>query len=248
MVRVMVEHGKKKRVVASAFDWPGWGRSVKLGGDVLPVLEAYRPRYAKVAELAGLGREFDAAGKLEVVEELEGTGMSEFYGVSGRTAAPEYEQMSDAECTRKVALLQATWAYFDDVASRVSAELRKGPRGGGRRSRPHRASRERQRDPGGRPDGRSEVGTRRLGETRTSSAPIAMPSPTPSANRTPAVRGSILDGAVPDPALCLAYARSCLGDGGPGPLGRGLNGSLPRSGVVASATRIGPTDVDDGIA
>lgn len=28
--------------------------------------------------------------------------------------------------------LPACWAYFDDVASRVSQELRKGPRGGGR--------------------------------------------------------------------------------------------------------------------
>jgi hypothetical protein len=40
--------------------------------------------------------------------------------------------MSDAECERKIALLRASWAYFDDVASRVSDDLRKGPRGGGR--------------------------------------------------------------------------------------------------------------------
>ncbi|OLB81037.1 MAG: hypothetical protein AUI15_40485 [Actinobacteria bacterium 13_2_20CM_2_66_6] len=40
--------------------------------------------------------------------------------------------MSDAACERKLALLRASWTYFDDVASRVSAELRKGPRGGGR--------------------------------------------------------------------------------------------------------------------
>ena len=58
--------------------------------------------------------------------------MTDFYGVSGRTAAPEYEPMNEAECERKVALLRACWAYFDDVASRVSPELRKGPRGGGR--------------------------------------------------------------------------------------------------------------------
>jgi len=58
--------------------------------------------------------------------------MTDFYGVSGRTAAPEHEQMSDAECERKLALLRASWTRFDEVASRVSAELRKGPRGGGR--------------------------------------------------------------------------------------------------------------------
>ncbi len=58
--------------------------------------------------------------------------MTDFYGVSGRTAAPEYEPMSEAECERKIALLRACWATFDDVASRVSPELRQGPRGGGR--------------------------------------------------------------------------------------------------------------------
>jgi hypothetical protein len=40
--------------------------------------------------------------------------------------------MSNAECDRKIALLRACWAYFDDVAAYVSAELQKGPRGGGR--------------------------------------------------------------------------------------------------------------------
>jgi len=85
-----------------------------------------------VAERAGLADEFGATGKLDVVERLDGTGMGDFYGVSGRTAAPEYEQMSEGACERKIALLRACWAYFDDVASRVSQELRKGPRGGGR--------------------------------------------------------------------------------------------------------------------
>ncbi|MFL5756042.1 MAG: hypothetical protein ACJ77N_07045 [Chloroflexota bacterium] len=131
-VRVMVEVGKKKRVLASAFDWPGWERSAKTEPEALATLAAYRARYATVAELAGLGDAFGATGEIEVVERLEGTGMTDFYGVSGRTAAPEHEQMSDAECERKLALLRASWTRFDEVASRVSAELRKGPRGGGR--------------------------------------------------------------------------------------------------------------------
>jgi len=58
--------------------------------------------------------------------------MTDFYGVSGRAAEPEQEQMSEAACERKIALLRASWTYFDDVASRVSAELQKCPRGGGR--------------------------------------------------------------------------------------------------------------------
>ena len=130
-VRVMLEQGKKKRVVACAFDWPGWDRSARIGHDVLAVLAAYRPRYAKVAELAGLGAEFGATGEFEVVERVDGIGMTDYYGVSGKPASPEHDPMTDAECGRKIGLLQASWRTFDDMAARVSAELRKGPRGGG---------------------------------------------------------------------------------------------------------------------
>jgi hypothetical protein len=130
-LRVMVERGKKKRTVASVFDWPGWDRSGKSEEEALRTLVAYRPRYATVAALAGLADEFGATGELAVVERLEGIGMTDYYGVSGRWAEPQLERMSEAACERKTALLQASWATFDDVASRVS-QLRKGPRGGGR--------------------------------------------------------------------------------------------------------------------
>ena len=132
-IRVMVERGRKKPVaVAAAFDWPGWDRSGKSEQGALTVLEAYRPRYAKIAELAGLADEFRGARQLAVVERIEGVGMTDFYGLSYRSAKAEQTPMSHAACERKLALLQASWTYFDDVASRVSAELRKGPRGGGR--------------------------------------------------------------------------------------------------------------------
>jgi hypothetical protein len=85
-----------------------------------------------VAKLAGLSKEFAAAARPEIVERLDGTGMTDFYGVSARSALPEQQQMSEDECERKISLLRACWAYFDDVAALVSAELRKGPRGGGR--------------------------------------------------------------------------------------------------------------------
>jgi hypothetical protein len=132
-IRVMIERGSKKPVaVASAFDWPGWERSGKSEEDALQVLAAYRPRYAKIAELAGLAAEFRKAGDVAVVERLKGSGMTDFYGLSYKSAGPEHEPMSDAACERKIALLRASWTYFDNVAARVSVELRKGPRGGGR--------------------------------------------------------------------------------------------------------------------
>ena len=130
-IRVMVEQGKKK-AVAVALDWPGWDRSGKSEAEALQVLAAYRPRYTKVAELAGLADEFRAAGEMVVVERLQGAGMTDFYGLSFRSAGSEHEPISDTACQRKIALLRASWTYFDDVATRVSAQLRKGPRGGGR--------------------------------------------------------------------------------------------------------------------
>jgi hypothetical protein len=130
-IRVMLEQGKKRRIVACAFDWPGWDRSSRIGSDVLAVLGDYRPRYAKVAELAGFGAEFEATDGFEVVERVDGIGMTDYYGLSGRATASEEEQMTEAECERKLALLQASWQTFDAMAERVSPELRKGPRGGG---------------------------------------------------------------------------------------------------------------------
>ena len=40
--------------------------------------------------------------------------------------------MSDDALARELALLRACWAFFDAVRVRVSAELQRGPRGGGR--------------------------------------------------------------------------------------------------------------------
>ena len=130
-VRLMIEQGKK-RTVAVAFEWPGWERSAKSESDALERLGASRPRFAKVAKLAGLGDAFSAAGEFDVVERTEGTGMTDFHGVSARPAMAEQQQLSDAECERKLSLLHASWECFDAVAAHVSEELRKGPRGGGR--------------------------------------------------------------------------------------------------------------------
>ena len=40
--------------------------------------------------------------------------------------------MSSEALERELTLMQACWAFFDAVRSRVSAEMQKGPRGGGR--------------------------------------------------------------------------------------------------------------------
>jgi hypothetical protein len=127
----MTEIGKK-RVVAVPFDWPGWDRPGKSEELALEALGNYRPRYRKVAMLAGLHEEFDAAGAFDVVERIEYPSTVDFGGYSSRPAAAETVQMTDAECERKLALLRAAWTYFDQTWPSVSEELRKGPRGGGR--------------------------------------------------------------------------------------------------------------------
>jgi hypothetical protein len=132
-VRTVVERGPKgKRAVAFGLDWPGWSRGAKSPELALETLESYRERYRPVAELAGLGREFEEAGPLEVIEDRVGTGSTDFWGISFSPCSAEHGPMGEAELERGITLLQACWAFFDAVAARVSPEMRKGPRGGGR--------------------------------------------------------------------------------------------------------------------
>jgi hypothetical protein len=132
-IRTVTEHGPKdKRSVAYAIDWPGWSRGAKSADLALQILESYRERYRPIADLAGMAREFDAAGSLEVVEDRIGTGSTDFWGISFSPSAAEHGPMGDAEFDRAIALLRASWTFFDGVAARVSPEMRKGPRGGGR--------------------------------------------------------------------------------------------------------------------
>jgi hypothetical protein len=132
-VRAVVEHGTKdKKSVAFSLDWPGWSRGAKSAELALETLESYRDRYRPIAELAGMTREFDGAGPLEVVEDRVGTGSTDFWAISFSPSATEQGPMGEAELERKLTLLRASWAFFDGVAARVSPEMRAGPRGGGR--------------------------------------------------------------------------------------------------------------------
>ena len=132
-VRTVIERGPKgKRSVAFALDWPGWSRGAKSAELALETLESYRERYRPVAGLAGMAGEFDAAGPLEIVEDRVGTGSTDFWGISFSPSATEQGPMGEAEFERGITLLRACWAFFDGVAARVSPEMRKGPRGGGR--------------------------------------------------------------------------------------------------------------------
>jgi hypothetical protein len=132
-VRTVLEHGPKgKKSVAYAIDWPGWSRGAKSLDMALATFESYRERYRPIALGAGMADEFDAAWPLDIVEDRVGAGSTDFWGISFSTSSFEKEPMDDSELDRKLGLLEACWAYFDAVAARVSPEMRKGPRGGGR--------------------------------------------------------------------------------------------------------------------
>jgi hypothetical protein len=132
-IRTIVERGPKgKKVVAFAVDWPGWSRGAKTPELALELLESYRERYRPVASAAGMADEFDAAGPLDVIEDRIGPGSTDFWGISFAPSSLEVEPMDHTELDRKIELLSACWGHFDGVAARVSADMRKGPRGGGR--------------------------------------------------------------------------------------------------------------------
>ena len=132
-IRTVVQHGPKdKKVAAFAVDWPGWARGAKTPDVALETLETYRVRYRPIADGAGLAAEFDAAGELEVVEDHIGVGSTDFWAISFAPSSLEQAPMPADEIERKLTLLASAWAYFDAVEARVSAELAKGPRGGGR--------------------------------------------------------------------------------------------------------------------
>lgn len=128
--RVVIESGRKK-VFASAVDWPGWTRSGTSEEDALFALAEYANRYQDVAERAGARGVISAASGFDVIEHISGTATTDF-GVPDKPAKAEDVLWTPSELERQIKLLRACWEHFDHVSARVSEELRKGPRGGGR--------------------------------------------------------------------------------------------------------------------
>ena len=132
-IRVMLEIGPKgKKVAAVAPDWPGLERGAKTGEAAIERLQSYLPRYAQVAKLAGMDVEFAAITTVDIVELYPGTGSTDFWGISFAFSSIDRQDISSEELERELTLMQACWAFFDAVCLRVSAEMQKGPRGGGR--------------------------------------------------------------------------------------------------------------------
>jgi hypothetical protein len=127
-IPVYIESGDKK-VFACAIDFPGWCRSGKDEASALEALAGYAPRYAEVARRAEAA--FPSKPEFQVVERIKGKGATDF-GVPHEIPKVDAQPLTARQAARQVALMEAAWALLDKAARSTPAELRKGPRGGGR--------------------------------------------------------------------------------------------------------------------
>ena len=132
-LRVLLEIGPKgKRVVASAMDWPGLERWGRTEDEAVEKLLSYRPRYAPVAKRLGLGADFERDLRPHVLERTPGNTSTDWWGIAHVPSAVEAEPLADDELERRIGIMRAAWAFFDDAADASDAPLATGPRGGGR--------------------------------------------------------------------------------------------------------------------
>ena len=124
MTRVYLESGRTW-TFAAALDWPGWCRRGKGDDAAVEALLSYADRYGAAVGADVTGDEPTVVGR------VAGNATTDF----GAPAIPtewDLEVLDRAELDRQLNLLEACWRYFDTVTAAAPAQLRKGPRGGGR--------------------------------------------------------------------------------------------------------------------
>src|SRR6266487_5790670 len=127
MTDIYVELGGKK-AIAWSLEWPGWCRIRTSEEAAVQALIDTEARYRLIAQRAG--QNF-APGNLVVVERLLGDGNTA-WGVPSVLASAENRPIDATTAQRNVVLLRASWDMLEEVVAASPAELRKGPRGGGR--------------------------------------------------------------------------------------------------------------------
>ena len=125
------EEVSPKKTFVWAIDWPGWCRAGKDRDLAIESFLAAHGRYAKVARRAGLDLPHVEADDIRIVETVGGGGGTEF-GVPSSITKLDRCRVTKADAERLAGLVEAAWVIFDRVAQHSPAELRKGPRGGGR--------------------------------------------------------------------------------------------------------------------
>ena len=120
-----------KRVFASALEWPGWSRSGRDEAAALAALAGSADRYAASARETGMTFPLITPGGLSVVERRPGTPTTAF-GAPDVVFALDGRPTDAAGGERLAALVRAAWTILARVVADAPADLRKGPRGGGR--------------------------------------------------------------------------------------------------------------------
>src|SRR5450432_3585032 len=127
-VEVFIEAGRR-RVFASALDWPGWCRGGRTEDLAIAALADYLTRYAPLALRAGLAAPL---GDLAVVQRWQGVSANADFGALGAVATAEHQSLTAGQGKRLAVLLEAGWALLAEAAVAAPPVLPKGPRGGGR--------------------------------------------------------------------------------------------------------------------
>jgi hypothetical protein len=120
-----------KRTFVWAIDWPGWSRGGKDASLAIESMIEHRPRYAIVAREAGLTLPGVSASDLETIDSVTGGAGTDF-GVPSAITDADRRSTTAAEAQKIASLVEAAWVILDRVVAAAPAELRKGPRGGGR--------------------------------------------------------------------------------------------------------------------
>ncbi len=117
-----------KKAIAWSLEWPGWCRIRASEEAAVQALIDTEARYRLIAQRVGLTF---APGDLVVVERLAGDSNTA-WGIPAVMAPGESNPIDAATMRRSVLLLQASWDALEETVATSPAELRKGPRGGGR--------------------------------------------------------------------------------------------------------------------
>ncbi len=117
-----------RKAIAWSLEWPGWCRIRKSEEEAVQALIETEARYRIIAQRARL--DF-APDDLVIIERVPGDSNTA-WGVPSVLVVADTRPIDALTASRNVALLRAAWDVLAEVVAASPAELRKGPRGGGR--------------------------------------------------------------------------------------------------------------------
>ena len=199
-MRVILEIGKKRRVVAGAMDWPG----STAGARARRRRSSGCRRTARATRASPSGPAWRASsrgsGDVEVVERVPGSSSTDFWGIAHVPSLIEDEVLPSAELERRLTLLARVLGLLRRRRrQRVTGELLPSGRTYGRTPRADRPTRVHQRARAVLAQGRGPHGPRRRHDARRPGGPPGgVPRRDPRLQRGGQAGPDVAD-PVPDP-------------------------------------------------